>query len=735
MRRLRRASRAGLPARRAPDRDRPGPRRRRPRHAHALRRAREGAHARHRPAAVASRLRAPASSPRSRASTDDRLLLRERARFANERGRRPLRLDPSQLVRGRPRRPRHRDLLPRPHRRSLRHRARRAARTASRATRMADVRRLLDAIYADLRQEQSQRLAAAVQRRLVRSLRELTPRGARPRRQVGAVPRAGDRPRCRRSWPRSRASRTRRRRALLDQRRVPGQASPARSSTAFGHTPRRCAGLIRVESGAAAAERNRLDEHEGESPLRSASTSAPRRARSPPRTAQRHVVDSYVGWPLDMVARKVLKKPVLIGAEALENRTMLDLHRPLEQGLIKEGSEKDVAAVRELLAHLIGRRRRTAGNGSSRVRAVVGVPAEALRVNKQQLRKALRGMVDSLMIVSEPFAVAYGIEALLHTLIIDIGAGTTDFCVMKGRYPTEEDQRTLTKAGDSVDEQLVKLIARAPPRACSSRSTWCAAGRSSTASSASAEEQVVVRRRSHGKPTEIDITDEMRHGLREPAGAVRRDDARPARRGSSPSTRSGCGRTSSSRAARRLIRGLGARAREGARRARRRQGAGGRGPGLRRLRRRPRDRPRRRRGGLGEARRVNPDRAMSTTPASGESDYPDFHRSTRMPLDAVVRLHFEGRSPTRTASPPTSRRAGCTSSTRIRRRSARGWCSSSCRRAAEAGAGRGRGGLGARQVRRPGPARGHRHPVHRARLAVAPAHRGGDLRVPRGLAR
>ncbi|MGH7336102.1 MAG: PilZ domain-containing protein, partial [Myxococcota bacterium] len=26
----------------------------------------------------------------------------------------------------------------------------------------------------------------------------------------------------------------------------------------------------------------------------------------------------------------------------------------------------------------------------------------------------------------------------------------------------------------------------------------------------------------------------------------------------------------------------------------------------------------------------------------GDSDYPDFHRSTRMPLDAVVRLHFEG---------------------------------------------------------------------------------------------
>jgi len=73
--------------------------------------------------------------------------------------------------------------------------------------------------------------------------------------------------------------------------------------------------------------------------------------------------------------------------------------------------------------------------------------------------------VDSLLIVSEPFAVAYGLDALLHTMIIDIGAGTTDFCVMKGRYPTEEDQRTLTVAGDSIDTQLLKLVQERYPAA------------------------------------------------------------------------------------------------------------------------------------------------------------------------------------------------------------------------------------------------------------------------------
>ena len=94
------------------------------------------------------------------------------------------------------------------------------------------------------------------------------------------------------------------------------------------------------------------------------------------------------------------------------------------------------------------------------MRAVIGVPAEALRVSKQHLRQALKGIADRLMIVSEPFAVAYGLDALLHTLIIDIGAGTTDFCVMNGHYPTDEDQRTLELAGDAVDFPALGPAAR-----------------------------------------------------------------------------------------------------------------------------------------------------------------------------------------------------------------------------------------------------------------------------------
>jgi len=221
----------------------------------------------------------------------------------------------------------------------------------------------------------------------------------------------------------------------------------------------------------------------------------------------RFVVDSYVGWPLDMVARKVIKKKVLIGAEALDNRTLLDLHRPLEQGLIKEGSEKDLAAVREILAHLIGLARE--GNDEQKVRAVVGVPAETMRVNKQQLRQIMKGMVDQMIIVSEPFAVAYGIEALLHTMIVDVGAGTTDFCVMRGRYPTEEDQRTLTKAGDSVDDLLAKAIRERHPEV--QFSVHMVRGWKEESGFVGAHDgKVVVQAPVHGKMQKVDITDALR---------------------------------------------------------------------------------------------------------------------------------------------------------------------------------------------------------------------------------
>jgi rod shape-determining protein MreB len=178
---------------------------------------------------------------------------------------------------------------------------------------------------------------------------------------------------------------------------------------------------------------------------------------------KREWVHSYVGWPKDFVAKKaLLGRDILFGAEALDHRLSLNLHRPLEGGVLKEGTERDEQAVSGLVGHLI----ELAGAGDDDLlRVAVGVPAECLKVNKLAIRNAVGQHADQLMVVSEPFAVAYGLEALDNAMIIDIGAGTVDFCIMHGTVPGEEDQRSLLNAGDSIDAHLLKLMKESIPEA------------------------------------------------------------------------------------------------------------------------------------------------------------------------------------------------------------------------------------------------------------------------------
>ena len=169
----------------------------------------------------------------------------------------------------------------------------------------------------------------------------------------------------------------------------------------------------------------------------------------------REWIESYVGWPKDFIAEQVVGKPVLLGAEALQHRLSLDLCRPLERGIIKEGIESSERAVKEIIRHLVDLTKPEPGQ---RLNAVVGVPADSLKVNKLAIRKAVAESVHSLMVVSEPFAIAYGMNLLNNALIIDIGAGTVDFCIMHGTIPSEEDQKTIFTAGDYIDEQLFNSL-------------------------------------------------------------------------------------------------------------------------------------------------------------------------------------------------------------------------------------------------------------------------------------
>ncbi|MGO8988605.1 MAG: MamK family actin-like protein [bacterium] len=221
---------------------------------------------------------------------------------------------------------------------------------------------------------------------------------------------------------------------------------------------------------------------------------------------KREWIESYVGWPKDFIAEQVVGKPVLFGAEALQHRLSLDFCRPLERGIIKEGIESSERAVKEIIRHLVHLAKPESGQ---KIHAVVGVPAESLKVNKLAIRKAVAEYVHTLMVVSEPFAIAYGMTLLNDALIIDIGAGTVDFCIMHGTIPLEEDQRTILTAGDYIDEQLFNYLIEKYPNSKFNKN-MVRLFKEKFSFVRDIREEIHVELPVNGKPVMHDIKDEIR---------------------------------------------------------------------------------------------------------------------------------------------------------------------------------------------------------------------------------
>ncbi len=163
---------------------------------------------------------------------------------------------------------------------------------------------------------------------------------------------------------------------------------------------------------------------------------------------------TVIGTPKDHIARNFLKRDVLFGEDALKNRLALDLFRPLEHGVIKD-SQKDREFIAHFITHLIGL---SDPEDYDRVVAVIGAPAEASYVDKTYIFDAAAGTVNACMIISEPFAVAYALDMLEHTLVIDIGAGTADICRVYGTIPEPIDQVHSQYAGDYIDNQIIEQV-------------------------------------------------------------------------------------------------------------------------------------------------------------------------------------------------------------------------------------------------------------------------------------
>jgi rod shape-determining protein MreB len=224
----------------------------------------------------------------------------------------------------------------------------------------------------------------------------------------------------------------------------------------------------------------------------------------------RETISSHVGYPKDVVSRKLLKKDVLFGDEALEKRLSLNFFRPLEILKTKNHDRADfeanLKAAQDLLKEII---RLAKPRKDELVYGVIGVPAQASIHSKDAIVKTAKEALDSVMLCSEPFAVAYGLDMLDDVLVIDIGAGTTDLCRMHGTMPEESDQITIYHAGDWVDNRFAELMVEKHPQAQFTIQML----KEIKERHSSVDERVepaIIELPVSGKPTEFDVTGELR---------------------------------------------------------------------------------------------------------------------------------------------------------------------------------------------------------------------------------
>jgi len=181
------------------------------------------------------------------------------------------------------------------------------------------------------------------------------------------------------------------------------------------------------------------------------------------------VVPTVVGYANDGIVENLLpgNARTLFGEEALKYRLHLRLVQPMIDGVID-----DLSASRDFSKHIRSLINPPAG---AEIRAVIGLPANAERSARENLRQSVAGVFDRVILVPEPFLAALGyrdegslgateyVDPVQNSLFIDIGGGTTDVCLVQGYFPMAEDQVSLAFAGDKVDACLSEAIRKTYP--------------------------------------------------------------------------------------------------------------------------------------------------------------------------------------------------------------------------------------------------------------------------------
>jgi len=186
-------------------------------------------------------------------------------------------------------------------------------------------------------------------------------------------------------------------------------------------------------------------------------------------TSVRELIPSVVGYASEGIIDGVLpgNATVLFGNDALRRKMHLNLVGPLKGGVIA-----DLDSAKKFAVYLRARLN-TAPN--TEIRAVIGVPAKADPVAREALRQAFAGVFDKVLFIPEPFLATLGLrdesrlndpeyfDPVRNSLFVDIGAGSTDVCLVQGYFPGPNDQLSTTFAGDAIDALIHEAILQTYP--------------------------------------------------------------------------------------------------------------------------------------------------------------------------------------------------------------------------------------------------------------------------------
>jgi len=208
------------------------------------------------------------------------------------------------------------------------------------------------------------------------------------------------------------------------------------------------------------------------------------------------------------------------GKDIVEQRLALNVVRPFEKGLLKythqdagvapDTVKRQKEAARLLVEHALSLTRPPKGLP---VYGVIGAPSRATLLNKKAILEAARGAFDSVMIVSEPFTIAYSMNRLTDTLVVDIGAGTTDLCPVWGTFPREEDQVTVPVGGDVVDEHFYSAVRKLYPEVQLSLN-MAREIKEKLGFVHDVNEKAIVTLTVQGKPKQFDVTEPLKTACR-----------------------------------------------------------------------------------------------------------------------------------------------------------------------------------------------------------------------------